>query len=82
LLLLPLLALGAVAEERSPAEAAAPGAENTPPSVSIPIHYLSKAYAEPVPLSLVDKPLTDNGLQGARLALSDNNKSGAFLGQH
>ena len=82
LLLLPLLALGAVAEEQSPAQAPAPAAEGTPPTVTIPIHYLSKAYPEPVPLSLVDKPLTDNGLQGARLALTDNNKSGAFLGQH
>ena len=81
LLLLPLLALGAVAEEQSPAQASAPAAEATPPTVTIPIHYLSKAYPEPVPLSLVDKPLTDNGLQGARLALTDNNKSGAFLGQ-
>ena len=77
LLLLPLLALGAVAEEQSPAQAPAPTAEATPPAVTIPIHYLSKAYPEPVPLSLVDKPLTDNGLQGARLALTDNNKSGS-----
>jgi ABC transporter substrate binding protein (PQQ-dependent alcohol dehydrogenase system) len=82
LLLLPLLGLGAVAEEQAPSATPAPAAEGTPPTVTIPIHYLSKAYAEPVPLSLVDKPLTDNGLQGARLALADNNKSGAFLGQH
>jgi hypothetical protein len=34
-----------------------------------------------VPLSLVDKVLTDNCVQGARLAIKDNNQSGAFLGQ-
>jgi hypothetical protein len=37
--------------------------------------------ASPPPLSLVDPILTDNGVQGARLAIADNNKSGAFLGQ-
>jgi ABC transporter substrate binding protein (PQQ-dependent alcohol dehydrogenase system) len=49
--------------------------------VEIKIHYLTKAYDEPPPLSLVDPILTDNGVQGARLAIADNNKSGAFLGQ-
>ncbi len=53
------------------------------PPVKITIHYLGKAYDdEPVPLSLVDPILTDNGVQGARLAIEDNNKSGQFLGQH
>jgi ABC transporter substrate binding protein (PQQ-dependent alcohol dehydrogenase system) len=54
----------------------------TPPPVNIAIHYLGKVYDEPVPLSLVDPILTDNGIQGARLAIEDNNKSGQFLGQH
>ena len=49
--------------------------------MDIKIHYLAKAYDEPPPLSLVDPILTDNGVQGARLAIADNNKSGAFLGQ-
>jgi ABC transporter substrate binding protein (PQQ-dependent alcohol dehydrogenase system) len=53
----------------------------TPPPVEIAIHYLAKAYDEPVPLSLVDSILTDNGIQGARLGIEDNNKSGQFLGQ-
>ena len=53
----------------------------TPPPVKITIHYLGKAYDEPVPRSLVDPVLTDNGIQGARLAIQDNNKSGQFLGQ-
>lgn len=76
LLLPPFLALGAAAEADSPADA--PRAAK----VTVPIHYITKAYKEPPPLSLVDKILTDNGLQGARLAIADNNKSGAFLGQH
>jgi hypothetical protein len=58
-----------------------PAAEAKPPAVKIVIHYLGKQYEEPVPLSLVDPILTDNGLQGARLAIQDNNKSGQFLGQ-
>ena len=70
LLLLPLLALGAVAEEQKPAPA--PAAEGTPPAVTVPIHYLTKAYDEPPPLSLVDPIVTDNGLQGARLGIADN----------
>jgi hypothetical protein len=81
LLALPLFALGAVAEEQKPADAAAPSVPGTPPPVDIKIHYLAKAYDEPPPLSLVDPILTDNGVQGARLAIADNNKSGAFLGQ-
>ena len=55
--------------------------EAKPPAVKIAIHCLGKEYEEPVPLSLVDPILTDNGLQGARLAIQDNNKSGQFLGQ-
>jgi len=82
LLLLPLLGNAAAAEEQPPAEKPAPGAEAAPPPVNVEIHYLGKAYDEPVPLSLVDKVLTDNGIQGARLAIKDNNRSGAFLGQN
>jgi hypothetical protein len=81
LLILPLFALGAVAEEQKPADAAAPSVPGAPPPVEIKIHYLTKAYDEPPPLSLVDPILTDKGVQGARLAIADNNKSGAFLGQ-
>jgi hypothetical protein len=69
LLALPLFGLGAVAEEQKPADAAAPSGPGTPPAVEIKIHYLTKAYDEPPPLSLVDPILTDNGLQGARRAI-------------
>jgi ABC transporter substrate binding protein (PQQ-dependent alcohol dehydrogenase system) len=82
LLLLPLLGNGATAEEQRPLETPAPAVEGAPPPVNVEIHYLGKAYDEPVPLSLADKVLTDNGLQGARLAIKDNNRSGAFLGQN
>jgi ABC transporter substrate binding protein (PQQ-dependent alcohol dehydrogenase system) len=70
-----LIGFGARAADETPA---VPG---TPPVVKIVIHYLGKAYDEPPPLSLVDPILTDNGVQGARLAIQDNNKSGQFLGQ-
>src|SRR5581483_4026685 len=73
LTLVALMALGARAGAQAPAPA---------PPVDITIHYLGKAYDEPPPLSLVDPILTDNGVQGARLAIADNNKSGQFLGQH
>jgi ABC transporter substrate binding protein (PQQ-dependent alcohol dehydrogenase system) len=69
-----LVAFGARAADEGPAAEA-------PAVVKITIHYLGKAYDEPPPLSLVDKILTDNGVQGARLAVVDNNKSGQFLGQ-
>ena len=73
--LLALIGFGARAADDTPP------ADAKPPAVKIVIHYLGKAYEEPVPLSLVDPILTDNGLQGARLAIQDNNKSGEFLGQ-
>jgi len=69
LLALSLYALGAVAEEQKPADAAAPSVPGMPPPVDIKIHYLAKVYDEPPPLSLVDPILTDNGLQGARRAI-------------
>jgi hypothetical protein len=82
LLLLPLLGDGAAADEQQPAANPTPAAEGAAPPVNVGIHYRGKAYDEPVPLSLVDKVLTDNGIQGARLAIKDNNRSGAFLGQN
>ncbi len=43
------------------------------------IGYLGKNYVEPEPLSLVDKIYTDKGVQGARIALSENNITGRLL---
>ena len=73
--LLMLIGFGARAADDTPA------AEAKPPAFKIVSHYLGKQYEEPIPLSLVDPILTDNGLQGARLGIQDNNKSGQFLGQ-
>jgi ABC transporter substrate binding protein (PQQ-dependent alcohol dehydrogenase system) len=56
-------------------------AKDAAPVEKIPIHYLTKEYEEPVPLSLVDNILTDNGLQGARLGVADDNRSGRFVNQ-
>ncbi len=45
------------------------------------IGYLGKSYAEPEPLSLVDKIVTDKGIQGgARIGLSENNMTGRLIG--
>lgn len=67
-----------------------------PPAVAIPeapteappgalvtkILYVGKRYPEPLPLSLLDKPLTDEGVQGARLAIKENNMTGRLIEQH
>jgi ABC transporter substrate binding protein (PQQ-dependent alcohol dehydrogenase system) len=46
------------------------------------IHYLGKMYSEPPPLSLLDKVLTDEGVQGARVAIKENNMTGRLIGHH
>jgi ABC transporter substrate binding protein (PQQ-dependent alcohol dehydrogenase system) len=46
------------------------------------ILYVGKRYLEPLPLSLLDKPLTDEGVQGARLAIKENNMTGRLIEQH
>jgi len=61
--------------------AAGPTTGPPSPAAKIRIVYLGKAYAEPQPLSLMDKALTDEGVEGARLAIKDNNDTGRFLGQ-
>jgi len=53
-----------------------------PPTVNATIVYLTKDYREPPPLSLVDKVVTDKGIQGARIALEENNRTGRLIGQH
>ncbi len=69
------LAFGAQAEPKR----AAPDA---PPSLTTTIVYLTKDYNEPPPLSLVDKEVKDKGIQGARIALEEDNRTGRLLGQH
>jgi ABC transporter substrate binding protein (PQQ-dependent alcohol dehydrogenase system) len=70
-----------VAGGRSLAEpkAAQPG---DPPSLTTTIVYLTKDYQEAPPLSLVDKEVKDKGIQGARIALEEDNRTGRLLGQH
>lgn len=46
----------------------------------IKVGYLRWAVRRPT-ISLLDKPASDNGLAGARLAMSDNNTTGRFLNQ-
>jgi len=65
----------------------APPATQAPPAPAqlAPLHvnilYLGRQYVEPPPLSLLDKIVTDNGIQGARIALEDNNRTGRFINQ-
>ena len=42
--------------------------------------YLGKEYEEPLPLSYAEKPITDKGIQGARLMLKEANQAGNFVG--
>ncbi|MEZ5828171.1 MAG: ABC transporter substrate-binding protein [Hyphomicrobiales bacterium] len=70
-----------IAASAVPGANAEDAAASKTPNVTIPIHYLTKQYDEPVPLSLVDPILTDNGVQGARLGVEDDNKSGHFVNQ-
>jgi len=42
--------------------------------------YLGKEYPEPLPLSYAEKPITDKGVQGARLMLKEANQAGNFVG--
>ncbi len=48
--------------------------------VEAKMHYLGKLYREPPPLSLLDKILTDEGIQGARVAIRENNMTGRLIG--
>ena len=51
-----------------------------PEKRAVDIVYLTRAYTEPLPLSLVEPVVTDAGIQGARLGISDNLTTGRFLG--
>ncbi|MCC7251517.1 ABC transporter substrate-binding protein [Hyphomicrobium sp.] len=56
--------------------------EAPPGALVTKIVYIGKRYPEPLPLSLLDKPLTDEGVQGARLAIKENNMTGRLIEQH
>lgn len=56
--------------------------EAPPGALITKILYVGKRYPEPLPLSLLDKPLKDEGVQGARLAIKENNMTGRLISQH
>ena len=58
---------------------AALAAKKKKPVIHTRMVYLGKAYEEPLPLSLVDRVLTDNGIQGARFGNKENNVTGRLL---
>jgi ABC transporter substrate binding protein (PQQ-dependent alcohol dehydrogenase system) len=47
--------------------------------LSVTLTYLGKAEPPPIPLSLVEPVLKDEGVQGARLGVKDNLTTGRFL---
>lgn len=51
-----------------------------PLTLQVKIGYLGRRYQEPLPLSLVDKPIADNGIQGARSGIDYNRTTGNLLG--
>lgn len=73
LLILAVFALAAAA----PALAAA-----AQPTHEVRIGYLSRPKPSPPGLSVLEPPPEDAGLQGARLAIADNNTTGRFTGHN
>ncbi len=75
-------ALAAIVGATAHAEPKAATKATDPPTLTTTIVYLTKDYQEPPPLSLVDKEVKDKGIQGARIALEEDNRTGRLLGQH
>ena len=75
--------LAAAQTAPAPAPSTTPAAEVPPakPHLVTTIVYLGKDYQEPPPLSLVDKDVKDKGIQGARIALEEDNRTGRLIGQ-
>ncbi|MGH6864649.1 MAG: ABC transporter substrate-binding protein [Methyloceanibacter sp.] len=67
-------------EADTPEPAPAPGAATAAKPDAMRIVYLGKEYEEPLPLSYAEKPITDKGIQGARLMLKEANQAGNFIG--
>ena len=72
-----LLALGSLIALTG---AAAPAAAQD--KVDIPITYVTQEEDRPIPLSLLDTRLPDEGLMGARQAITENQTTGRFLGHN
>lgn len=66
-------------EDAATPQPEAPAIAPSGPQVGVTIRYITKKYPEPPPLSLLDKVLTDEGVQGARVALKENNMTGRML---
>jgi ABC transporter substrate binding protein (PQQ-dependent alcohol dehydrogenase system) len=49
--------------------------------VTVQIGWLSQAVKRTLPLSYLDQPPPDEGIQGAQLGVADNNTTGHFIGQ-
>ena len=60
---------------------AMPPAEVRADGQVVQIGWLSRAVKRTWPLSYLDQPPNDEGLQGARLGIADNNTTGSFTGQ-
>ena len=62
------------------AGALAPAASHAGEQV-VRIGWLSQAIKRTLPLSYLDQPPQDEGVQGARLGVADNDTTGHFTGQ-
>jgi ABC transporter substrate binding protein (PQQ-dependent alcohol dehydrogenase system) len=58
-----------------------PAAEVYADGQTVQIGWLSQAIKRTLPLSYLDQPPEDEGVQGARLGIADNNTTGHFAGQ-
>jgi ABC transporter substrate binding protein (PQQ-dependent alcohol dehydrogenase system) len=76
---LPLVGMLAIAAAQPAPTTPAASAPAAP--LNVDILYLGRQYNEPPPLSLLDKIVTDKGIQGARVALQENAQTGRFVNQ-
>lgn len=65
---------------KSPAASTPAVGFNGKPLKIVKIYYLGKRYPEPPPLSIALPIITDKGIQGARVGIKDDNRTGQFLG--
>lgn len=61
--------------------AAAPAADLTAAGQTVQIGWLSQTSKRTLPLSYLDQPPDDEGIEGARLGIADNDTTGHFTGQ-
>ncbi|MFO1057275.1 MAG: branched-chain amino acid ABC transporter substrate-binding protein [Dongiaceae bacterium] len=52
------------------------------PAATVRVGYLGEAVRRPLPLSLVEPIVIDDGVEGARLGIVDDNTTGQFTHQH